>query len=147
MTWAMLVPRRGTEFPLIAKRAAKFIDQFGHNRVTLRCDNEPAIEALAREIAQARRGGKSDRPGERPPVGESQSSGINERAVGLVSGQARTLKAALEHRIGTRIPPDARIFCWLVELAAYLVNWCDTGRDGRTPLHRLHGRRDNTPIL
>ena len=36
MTWAMLVPRKGTKFPWIAKRAAKFIDQLGHNRVTLR---------------------------------------------------------------------------------------------------------------
>ena len=44
MTWAMLVP-------------AKFIDQLGPNRVTLRCDNEPAIEALSREIAQARQEG------------------------------------------------------------------------------------------
>ena len=102
MTWAMLVPRKGTEFPRIAKRAAKFIDQRGHNRVTLRCDSEPAIEALAREIAQARREGSQKVP-ERPPVGESQSDGIVERAVGLVAGQARTLKAALEHRIGARV--------------------------------------------
>ena len=48
MTWTMLVPRKGTKFFWIGK-----IDQLGHNRVTLRCDNEPAIEALAREIAQA----------------------------------------------------------------------------------------------
>ena len=27
MTWTMLVPRKGTEFPWIAKRAARFIDQ------------------------------------------------------------------------------------------------------------------------
>ena len=33
MTWAVLVPRKGTEFLWIAKRSAKFIDQFGHNRV------------------------------------------------------------------------------------------------------------------
>ena len=26
MTWAMLVPRRGTEFPSIAKRSSKFIE-------------------------------------------------------------------------------------------------------------------------
>ena len=70
MTWAMLVPRKGTEFPWIAKRAARFIDQFGHNRVTLRCDSEPAIAALAREIAQARQKGSQTVP-ERPPVGES----------------------------------------------------------------------------
>ena len=40
MTWAILVPRKGTEFPWIARRAAKFIDQLGRNRVTLRCDNQ-----------------------------------------------------------------------------------------------------------
>ena len=51
-------------------------------------------------------------------MGENQSNGIIERAVGLVAGQARTLKAALEHCIGTRVPPDARISCWLVEFAA-----------------------------
>ena len=146
MPWATLVPRKGTEFPWIAKRAAKFIDQLGHKRVTFRCDNEPAIEAPAREIAQARQEGSQTVP-ERPPVGESQSNGIIERAVGLVDGQARTLKAALEHRMGARVPPDARILCWLVEFAAHLMNRCDIGSDGNTPLQRLHGRRENTPIL
>ena len=146
MTWAMLVPRKGTEFPWIAKRAARFIDQLGHNTVTLRCDNEPAIEAVAREIAQARQEGSQTVP-ERPPVGESQSTGVIERAVGLVAGQARTLEAALERRIGTRIPPDERIWCWLVEIAAYLMNRCDVASDGKPPLQRLPGRRDNTPIL
>ena len=47
MTWAMLVPREGTELPWIVKRAARFIDQLGHNTVTLRCDNEPATEAMS----------------------------------------------------------------------------------------------------
>ena len=78
---------------------------------------------------------------------ESQSNGIIERAVGLVAGQARTLKAALEHRTGARVPPDARILCWLVEFAAYLMNRCDIGCDGKTPLERPRGRRGNTPIL
>ena len=76
--------------------------------VTLRRDNEPPIEALARQIAQARQEGGQTVP-ERPPVRESQSNGVIERAVGLVAGQVRTLKAALEHRIGTSVPPDARI--------------------------------------
>ena len=79
--------------------------------------------------------------------GESQSNGVIERSVGLIAGQARTLRAALEHRKGTIVPPDARIPCWLVEFAAYLMNRSDIGRDGKTPLLRLHGRRDNTPIL
>ena len=62
VTWAMLVPRKGTEFPWIAKRAARGIDQLRHNRVTLRSDNESAIEALAREIAQARQEGSQTVP-------------------------------------------------------------------------------------
>ena len=56
----------------------------------------------------------------RPPVGESQSNGIIQCVVGLVAGQVRILKTALEHRIGTRIPPDACILCWLMEFAACL---------------------------
>ena len=71
----------------------------------------------------------------------------SKHTVGLVAGKARTLKAALEHRIGVKVPPDARILCWLVEFAAYLVNRRDIGSDGKTPTHRLHGRTDNTPIL
>ena len=116
--------------PWIAKRAAKFIDQLVHNRVTHRCDNELTIEALAREIAQARQEGSQTMP-ETAPVGESQSNGITERAVELDSGQFRTLNAALEHRIGTRVPPDARILWWMVEFAAYLMNRCDIGSDER----------------
>ena len=52
------------------------------------------------------------------------------------------LEAALEHRIGARVPPDARKLCWLVELSAHLMN-----RDGKTPLQRTHRRRDNTQNL
>ena len=68
------------EFPSIAKRAARFVNQLGHKRDTLRYDNEPAIEALAREIAQARQEESQTVP-ERPPVGESQSNGIIECAL------------------------------------------------------------------
>ena len=69
------------------------------------------------------------------------------RACSDTCGQARTLKAARERRIGVKVPPDARLLCWLVEFAAYLTKRCDIGSDGKTPLQRLHGRRDNTPIL
>ena len=138
---AVLVPRRRTEYAWITQRA-KFIDQLGHNRVTLRCDNEP-IEAFAREIIK--REGRPFR--EDRQWGERQSIWIIERAPGLVVGQSTSLKAALEHRIGTRVPPDARILCRLVEFAAFLMNGCDTGSDGKTQLHRLHGRKDNTLIL
>ena len=82
MTWAMLVPKKGTELPWRATRAGKFIDQLGHNRVPLRCDRELEVEALARELTQARQEGCQTVP-ERPPVGESQSNGIIEGTLSL----------------------------------------------------------------
>ena len=47
--WTTLVPRKGSEFPWIAKRAARFINHFGHNMNTFSCDKVSAIEALTRE--------------------------------------------------------------------------------------------------
>ena len=130
MTWAMLVPRRGTAFPWIAKRAARFIDHLGHNRDTLRCDNDPAVG----------KGNRASTPSRKPDCSREAASGRK-------PVQVRTPNAALEVRIGVNVPPHARILCWLVELAAYLMNGCDIGSDGKTPPLRLHGRRDNTPIL
>ena len=74
MTWAMLVPRKGTVDQLLAQQSH-----------TLRRDNEPAIEALAREIAQARQEGSQDRSGETiggekgSPVGSSNVLGDSTR--------------------------------------------------------------------
>ena len=119
MTWAMLVPRRGAEFPRIAK-ASMFAAQLGHDRVTLRCDNEPAIEAFGKGTCTSSSRRKPDCVREttsgRGPVQR------NHRTHGGTRGQARTLKAAVEHRSGVKVPPDARPMCWLVEFAAYLVN-------------------------
>ena len=71
MTWAMLVPRKGTEIPW---RSSSI------NSGTLRCDNEPAIEALAREIAQARQEGSQTLP-ERPAVGKVSPMGSSNASI------------------------------------------------------------------
>ena len=132
---ALLVPREGTEFPWIAKRAAKFIGQLGHNRVTLRCDSELAIEALAREIAQARQEG-SQTVTERPPAGESQSNGIIERAVGLVAGQDTEGCTAASH---TGQSPARRKDIVLVGGVCGILE-----EQVRHRLQSLHGRRQHT---
>ena len=103
-TSAMLVPRKGTELPWIAKRAARFIDQLGHNKVTLRCDSELAIKALAREIAQARQEGSQTVP-ERPRVRKASPMGSSnvQQCSWLV--RPEHLKASLKHRIGPESRP------------------------------------------
>ena len=47
-------------------------------------------------------------------------------------------------RLGAKVPLGARILCWLAEFVGYLMNRCDIGSDGKTPLRSMHGLRENT---
>ena len=72
--------------------------------------------------------------------GESQSNGRAERAVQDLVNHVRVLKLALEANIKARLPSEHPIMAWLVEHAAYLLNRCVLGTDGRTAWGRLHGK-------
>ena len=143
-TSAMLRPRRGTEFPLIAKSAANFIDQLGHNshgQVRQRAGDLGNGEGNRTSSPR----GKPDRPGETTGGRKLVHWGCRTCSKTRVrSGQnTEGCTGGASHWD----PPDARVLCWLVEFASYLMNRCDIDSDGKTPLHRLHGRKGNTPIL
>ena len=55
LTLAMAVPGKGNAAPWIVKRVVDWLDWMGRQTVTLKCDNEPAILALAEEIRRLRR--------------------------------------------------------------------------------------------
>ena len=57
--------------------------------------------------------------------------------VGLMEGHLRTIKVALEQRIGQPIPPDHNLFTWMVAFAAATYRRCHIGAEGRTPQERL----------
>ena len=54
--------------------------------------------------------------------GESQPNGRAERSVRELEDMLRTLKAALEARIGARIPSWHPIIRWMIEYMATIVN-------------------------
>ena len=78
---------------------------------------------------------------EESSVGEHQSNGAIENAIRRVQGQARTLRDALESRIGIRIEGKDNICTWLVRHAAASMNRYQVGSDGRTAHERLRGRK------
>ena len=78
---------------------------------------------------------------EESPVGEHQSNGVIENAIGRVQGQIRTVRDALESRIGERVKGNDGVFTWLVRNAAASMNRYQVGSDGRTAHERLRGRR------
>ena len=55
LTLAIAVPGKGNAAPWISKRVADWLDSLRSQTVTLKCDNEPAILALAQEIQRLRR--------------------------------------------------------------------------------------------
>ena len=77
LTLAIAVPVKGNAAPWIAKRVADWLDSLGSQTVTLKCDDEPAILALAQEIRRLRREG-SITILEHSEEGEKQSNHLAE---------------------------------------------------------------------
>ena len=66
-------------------------------------------------------------------VKDSQGNGVVEQAVQDFEGQLRTLKIALELRIGERIAPGSAVILWMVDYASEVLNRWRVDKDGKTP--------------
>ena len=77
---------------------------------------------------------------EASPVSSSGSNGAIERAVQAIDRQARTIKLALESRIGSEIPSDHDVAPWIIEYAATIISKCQVGAGGETAYERFKGK-------
>ena len=162
---ALVVPFKvGVAFQVDAKgedehairRLSDFLIRVGMHRFhyVIKSDQEWPLEALVQKAAAM-----ADRKGTRIPedvpleaectavtptehsaVAESSSNGLIERFVQSIEGQLRTLKSALETRIGARIPNTHPVLAWAIEYSAVLVSKYHVGEDNRTGYSRLHGQ-------
>ena len=145
LTLAMAVPGKCNAAPWIAQRVADWLDSLGSQSVTLKCDNEPAILALAQEIRRLRREG-STTIFEHPEEGEKQRNHLAEGSVNIVKGLIRTFKSSTESNLRTEIGPSHPLIPWMIEHAAQLKNRYMVGVDGRTPTERLRVRGAQRPV-
>ena len=118
---------------------ADWLNSLGSQKVTLKCDNEPAILALAQEIRGLRREG-SITIFEHPEEGEKQSNHLAEGSVNIVKGLIRTLMSTTETNLRTEIGRSHPLIPWIIEHTAQLKNRHMVGADGRTSTDRLRGR-------
>ena len=144
------------EFPV--KRCLGFLKEIGLESadVVLESDQENAIMDVLNNVAKRRsadsklesfegRGPQSVGPQgraihEASPIGSSGSNGVIERTVQAIEGQVRTIKLALESRIGVGIPSDHDVVPWIVEYAGTIINKGQVGADGKTAYERLKGK-------
>ena len=119
---AIVVDRKGLSQSVI-NRLAKFVKDSGYLQIAYKSDQEASIRAmLEAAVLQAGREGLQQATPEASAVGESQSNGAAESAVGQLEDLTRTYKAALEDGISQRIPSDHPVIAWLVEHAASVYN-------------------------
>ena len=140
-----VVPKKGSTGEYATKRVLAFLKELGVESmpVVFKTDQEPAIIALVDDII-ARRGAVKTLV-EQSPKGSPQSNGVSERAVQTIKDHARTIKIALEERLGIQLDEGHRIIPWLVDHATSLVNRCQVGSDGKTSFERLRGRQARIP--
>ena len=58
-----------------------------------------------------------------------------------VQGLIRTMRSALEARLGIKIAPSGPAFAWMVSHAANIITMCEIDTNGRVPYQRLRGRK------
>ena len=141
------VPQKGiddTEWAV--RRFIQSLEFLGYTRCLIKCDQESSLKKvvqhvkthLGREVDEW----KPDQLGvENSPAYDSQANGAVERANQAVEGQVRTLKSALEARIGKRLMPDDCIMPWLIMHAGETLSHHQVGQDGKVAFQRLKGRK------
>ena len=124
-------------------RLANCVRCCGVVRMSYMCDQECSLNtAIVAALRKLKVDGEwAGAVPEHSAVGESQSNGRAEVAVQTVEDQLRTLKHALEHHIGARIPSTHPVMMWMAEYTGTILTKYSIDTDGTTPYQHLHGRR------
>ena len=68
-------------------------------------------------------------------------------AIGLMKGHIRSMKDALDSRIGCPLPVSHPLLTWLVRHASHTYRLFHRGPDGRTPMERISGIRSRPHVV
>ena len=141
---ASALPATG-ENPYSVQFFAGFVREMGWRRYMSRSDNERALIALKRAVAESMP--DVDVVPKESPVGDHSANGEAENAVREVKRQIRVLHAVLEAKLGMHIPAAHPILTWLPRHAAEVMSRYRLGDDGKTAEQRRTGKRwMKTPI-
>ena len=141
MTVSFLVQSKGLVSNYTVKRLMAFLREIGHhsNKIIIRSDQESPIKAVAEQLAKER--GEAQTLLENSPVRSSGSNGIVERAIKEIEYHVKSMKSALDERLGTSIGATSNILAWLIEFSGVIINRYLVSKDGKTSLERRRASR------
>ena len=145
--YAFAVRNKGVDDDYTTKQMMKVIEEVGYRQINIKCDQEPSTMALLQRILKVINVDVVDQAiHDHPAVGDSQANGSIENGVKTVFGQLRTMRDALQDRLGCRLPLDHPVISWMTSYAARLLSLFNVGHDGHTAYERLRGKKFNTPL-
>ena len=118
------------------------LDGLGYKRICCRSDNDAGLCKLLRLLKERWAG---ELILEQTPEGDHNANGSAECSVGLMKGHVRSVKIALEEKIGCEIPATHNLMTWVVAFARSSYRKYHIGKDGRSPMERVFGRTPNGP--
>ena len=139
--WAYTVQRKGATDEWLAEQITDDFETIGlaGERLIIKANQETAITDVQRAVAAAR--SKFGTAIEQARVGDSNSNGRVERAIQDFKGLTRTLRSALEAKIGIKIRLEDPIVPSMIRHAAQIMNVCRVREDGQTSWQRMTGRK------
>ena len=142
-----VVPSKSTG-DFIAKRVVAFMREFGCDMsdINMKTDSEEALRALVDRVGCFRAAlGAGRMCIETSPVYSSRSNGVIERGIQSLQGQLRTMRSALEEKLGVVLCVEHGVWRWMTEYATFLLNRGEVGHDGKTAYERCKGKRGKIP--
>ena len=133
--FAYLVGKKGaTNEDWLAKQMLDDLDSLGLNRsrIVMKSDPEKSIEDVKKDIARRRTANGQNTTQESIAVGDSDMNGKVERGIQEVNGVVRTLRSALEERLGCNITINHPLFPWMVRHAGQVIIRYQVRSSGKT---------------
>ena len=123
--WSYAVESKGSMEEWMVQQACEDLETIGlkNERIVLKSDQEPAMVDVLKEIQKKREcdfGSALDNS----RVGDSDSNSTIDSAIGSFEGVARTLRIALEEKIGTKVAASDPIIPWLIRHAGHIITRC-----------------------
>ena len=135
--FAYPVHKKGA-YEAVVKQIVKDIASMGKKKISLKRDQENAIEELAEKVTKYL---QIEVVPERSPVGQSQSNAKVERSIRTLGGRIRTLKDAIEFKLKCIIPATHPKVQWIVKHATFTHNVCQVKKNGKTPYEMWRGKK------
>jgi hypothetical protein len=122
-----------------------WLRQLGHKRILWRGDNEPSLLALRNAVSKALPEIELV-PRDSPP-GDHAANGFAETGVRELKGIIRTMKSALEEKLGRRLEKDDPLLAWLPRHAASMLSRYRLGENGKTAEQMRTGKKWRKPAV